>query len=644
MEAAIIPASEQPNLNLFLRSLALIERVFAKISGICVTVMMLFTTLDVFMRYVFNSPVKGNYEFQEIMVVCVAFLGLSYVQSLRLHIVMDLLPEVLSDENQQVIRLLGDTIFVFIAFLISWQTGIQAWLAYINDDYYWGIVQIPTWPPKLAITLGMGLLCIRLIADVVRNPLWLIRSGTYQKGKAIRLIVTAGLFILILAGIIITKYMNLSPPTIGIMSLCLFTVLLCIGTPVGGTMILIGIYGFWLLISGESALGIAATVPFSVTSNYSITVIPLFILMGSFATIAGFAQAGFDLASRWLEGIRGGIAQATVIGATAFAAATGSALASVSVLTKVAIPEMRRNGISKIMAIGVVSSASSLAIMIPPSNMMVIYGMMTGNSIGQLLIAGLIPGIIGMAIIMLMIYLRYRFDPKAAAALLTTHTSWNERFLSIPRAWGLFFIAVVVLGGIYTGIFTPTEAGAIGAFVGLLAMMIAKKAGWKGFANAVQDSALVCCSCLIIIIGGFVFSNMMAVTRLPLVLSEWVSGLNAAPITIIICIMLMYLLLGTALDSISSMIITLPIIYPIVMNLGYSPLWFGVLMVQNAMIAEVSPPAGMNLFVMKRLMHDTSMKEIFIAVTWFMIPLVITMIIYIAFPQVALWLPEQMAN
>ncbi|MBN2061003.1 MAG: TRAP transporter large permease subunit [Deltaproteobacteria bacterium] len=624
--------------------MAFLERSLARLSGIGVIMMMVLTTLDVIGRFAFNRPIYGAYEIQEVLVVFVSFLGLSYVQSQRMHIVMDLLNEILSDENQRIIQLLGDLIFICIAMLIAWQTGLHAWFAYVQKDFTWGIVHMPTWPPKLAISLGMGLLSLRLIYDVITNPLWQIKSGTDQKGNFVRLMVTIGLFILILAGIIVTKFVDLSPPTVGVVGLCLFTVLLCIGTPVGGTMIIIAVYGFWLLRGGNSALGVAATVPFSVTANYSITVIPLFILMGSFAAIAGFAENGFDLARKWLGGIPGGIAQATVLGATAFAAATGSALASVSVLARVAVPEMMRNGISKLIAIGVVSTASSLAIMIPPSNMFVVYGMMTGTSIGQLLIAGVIPGLIGMSVIMTMLFLRYKLDPKAAAALKTTHDTWKERFKAIPKAWGIFFVAVLVLGGIYTGIFTPTEAGAVGATISFIGMVIAKQAGWKTFSGAVQDSAQVCCSVLIILIGGMMFSNMMAVTRLPVLLSEWVASLDVAPITIIICIMLMYFILGTALDSISSMIITIPIIFPIVMNLGFSPLWFGVLMVQNSMIAEISPPAGMNLFVLKRLLPDTSMKEIFIAVTWFMIPLIITMIIYIAFPQVALWLPGKMSG
>jgi tripartite ATP-independent transporter DctM subunit len=303
---------------------------------------------------------------------------------------------------------------------------------------------------------------------------------------------------------------------------------------------------------------------------------------------------------------------------------------------------MMKHGISKIMAIGIVASSSSLAVMIPPSNLFVLYGMMTGTSIGQLLMAGVIPGLIGGTIIMLIVYLRYKFDPKTAATLVITHTPWKERFKAIPMAWGLFFIAVIILGGLYSGIFTPTEAGAVGAFVSLIGMVIAKKAGLKIFSYAVQDTAQVCCSIMLLLIGGFVFSNMIAVTRLPVFLSEWVGSLNASPIVVIICIMLMYFVLGTALDSISSMIITIPIIFPIVMKLGFSPLWFGVLMAQNSMIAEISPPAGMQLFLIKRLLPETTMKEIFIAVTWFMVPLVITMIIYIAFPQVALWLPESM--
>ena len=199
---------ERATNNLFLRPIVFLEKWTARISGVFVTLMMSLTTLDVFLRFLLNRPIPGNYELQEIMLVCVAFLGLSYVQSKRLHIVMDLLPEFLSDENNMIIRLLGDLIFLFIAILITWQASIEAWSAWVTGDFYWGIIHYPTWPPKLAMTLGMGLLCIRLISDVIQNPLWQIKSIKDQKGDYARLIFTGGLFILLSGGIIFTKYIH----------------------------------------------------------------------------------------------------------------------------------------------------------------------------------------------------------------------------------------------------------------------------------------------------------------------------------------------------------------------------------------------------------------------------------------------------
>jgi len=631
---------------MLLRLLSNAERVATNISGVFIIVMMILTTVDVILRDFFNSPIKGNYELQEMMLVGIAYLGMSYVQSQRQHISMDVLPEYLSRANKLVLQLLGDVIFLLVAVFITWQMGLQAWNAWVNNDYTWGLIRFPFWPAKLIIALGTGLICLRLIADIIKNPL-LRRNqpGLFGKsGQYLRLIVTAFLFALIIALIVLSKNLDLTPAAVGGISLLLFVVLLTIGAPVGSSMVLIGVWGMWVLVGVNGAKALAGTIPYTATANYEMTVLPLFIAMGSFAALAGFAQAGFDLAKRWLEGVPGGMAQATVLGASAFAAASGSSAASTAVLSKIAIPEMISHGIKKEMAIGVVAAAASLAIMIPPSNMFVLYGMLTGTSIGKLLISGIIPGLIGAAIIMLMIYLRCKLDPSQAGSLVTTRSTWKERLTAIPRAWGIVFIAVVVMGGLYIGIFTPTEAGAIGAFVSFIAMLIIKRPKLSEISGVLLEAGGIAGTIFFILVGGLTFSNMISISRLPNALSEWVVGLNFPPVVIIIFIMLMYFILGTFLDAISTMIITLPIIFPLILQLGYSPIWFGVLMVQNAEIAEVSPPFGMCLFLLKRMVPDTSMMQIFRGVTWFIIPLVLTMVVYIAFPQVALWLPNTMAK
>jgi C4-dicarboxylate transporter, DctM subunit len=618
-----------------------VEQLFSNISGLFILVMMVLTTVDVFLRDFFNSPIKGNFELQTLMIPAVAYLGVSYVQSRRGHIVMDVLISRLSPASQFIFQLLGDAIFLIIAALITWRMSLQALQAQIIGDYYWGIVHIPIAPTKWAITLGMGLVCLRLIYGIITNQLWKKRPGQRSREYYARLIATIIIFILVGIAIVTTGNLDLSTTNVGWVSLGLFMVLLLCGTPIAASMALIGVWGFWVLKGTSSALGMAGGVPFTASAEYSMTVLPLFIVMGSFAALAGFAQAGFELGKRWLERLPGGIVQATVVGATAFAASTGSGIASCAVLTKIAYPEMMKAGVNKGMAIGVIASASTLAIMIPPSGQFVVYGMLTGTSVGKLLIAGIIPGLIGAAMIMTMIFIRCKIDPKIAGAIIST-TPWKERFLAIPRAWGILLIALIIIGGLYTGIFTPTEAGAVGAFMAFIAMFATRKAGWNDLVKSLLESGAISGTLLFILVGGIMFGNMIGITRLPNMLSEWIVSLNIPPIAILIGIMLMYLVLGCFTDTLSTMIITLPIIFPIIIKLGFSPIWFGVLMVQNAEIGGVTPPFGMGLFVLKSLIPNTALGEIFRAVGWFIVPLVATMVIYIAFPQVALWLPDMM--
>jgi C4-dicarboxylate transporter, DctM subunit len=622
--------------------LSRIESVGVVLSAVFIVITMLLTTLDVILRYIFSSPIQGVYELESMMLVAIAYLGLSYIQSKRSHVAMDVLSANVHGPGKLVLNLLNDVIFLLIGVLFTWQMGISTLEAWQIGDIYPGSLKgIPIWPAYLVITLGIGLTCLRLIVCLIFNPLWQKRPGFNRGWSFMGALISALLLAVIIVAITISQKTAFSPIMVGGISIALFFILLLAGTSVGASMAMIGIFGFWMLLGTNSALNMAGTVPFSSADHYDMTVMPLFIIMGSFGSLAGFAKAAFDTARRWVERIPGGIVQATVVGATAFAAANGSSIASCAVLAKVAVPEMLKQGVNKGMAIGAVASAATLAIMIPPSGQFVVYGMITGTSIGQLLIAGIIPGLIGAAIIMLTVAIRAKVDPSAIPKNSIRY-SWKERFTSIPQAWGILVIAIVVMGGIYTGIATPTEAGAIGAFVAFITLLITKKAKWGQIRDTLFEAGGISSSVLFILIGGMTFGYMISVSQLPQNLANWVVSLQVQPMIILICIIIVYIILGCFVDTLSSMIITLPIIFPIILGLGFSPIWFGVLMVQNAEIGAITPPFGMNLFVLKSSLENYTLSEIFRGVLWFVAPLAVTMAIYIAFPQVSLWLPGLM--
>jgi C4-dicarboxylate transporter, DctM subunit len=637
-------SKKTPVFSKLVNILSKVERIGAIVSGAFVLIMMVMTTADVFLRYAFNSPITGNYELQPLLLVGVVFLAAASIQARRVHISLDLITSHLPKSPQSSIRLFSDLFFLSFSAVVCWQFILATRTAWITGDYYWGLVKFPLWPPYLIITIGTFILSLRLIEQVISNPLWRKSSGLGIINRSLGIIIPVVVIILAFAGIIFSLNAPLQPMTVGLIAIIAFLILLFLGVPVSACMGVISIVGFWMLKGGSSALGLAASGPFTSVGNYSLTVMPLFIIMGSFAGLAGFAEEGFNLAKKWLEGIPGGIIHATTIGATAFGAATGSGAASCAILTKVTIPEMLKQGVKKGMAIGVVASASTLAIMIPPSSAFVIYAMLTGNSVGKLLIAGIIPGLIGAVMIMIMIAIRCKLDPSQYGyGVGTRRSTWKDRFFSIPRAWGLMALAIIIVGGLYTGIFTPTEAGSIGAFAALVGTFVTRKGNLRNISQVLYEGGGLTAQILFILLGGMMFSTLMSVTRLPAALSTWIVGLSVAPIIIIIVIMFIYVLLGCFMDDLSIMVATLPILYPVVLQLGFNPIWFGVLMVQQIELGVVTPPYGMNLFVMKGIMKDTSMGEIYGGVLWFILPLILTLVIYMIFPQIVLWLPDQMS-
>lgn len=433
----------------------------------------------------------------------------------------------------------------------------------------------------------------------------------------------------------------MSPEIIGLIGLGLFFLVLALGVPIGGAMGLIGFVGY-LVISGlEPSLKMAAIMPYANVSVYSLSVIPLFITMGHFAYYAGFPTNLFDAAQRWIGRLSGGIVQATIVAAAAFGAASGSMLASCAVISKITIPEMLKQGIDRRLAFGAVAASGTIAGMIPPSIAMVIYGVITETSIGKLLIAGIIPGIVAAINYMILVYIMVKLNP-GLAPLTPRRFSWKERFSSVPRVWGFALMVGIVLGGLYTGMFTPTEAGAVGA-CGMLLMALAMRRLSRGDLRAcLLEATKTTGSIFFILIGAFMFGYFLSICRIPFMVCDFLVTLDAPPMVVLIGILMFYILLGFVMDELAALFLTLPIIFPAVVQLGFDPIWFGVLMAHVQEVGLITPPYGINIFVIKSVIPESKTGEIIRGISWFLLVDMVTLAMYIAFPQLSLFLPSLM--
>lgn len=405
-------------------------------------------------------------------------------------------------------------------------------------------------------------------------------------------------------------------------------------------MFLVGFLGYWAISGLQPALAILGIMPYQNIATYSLTVIPLFIIMGHFAFYAGFASDIFATAQKWVSSRPGGVVQATIAGAAAFGAACGSGMASCAIVSKMTVPEMLRTGVNRELAFGSVASAGTIAAMIPPSILMIIYGIITSTPIGKLLVAGFIPGIIAAFNYMIMVYIRARHNPSLAPTI--GGFSWKERFSSLRGIWGISLLIVIVLGGIYTGIFTPIEAGAVGALGAFLSALILGRMKWENLKICLLETVRTAGSILIVVAGAFVFTYFMGISRIPTTASEFLTGLNVPSIVVIIGIMAMYIVLGSFMDVVPALFLTLPIVFPAVVALGYDPIWFGVLIVHIVEIGMITPPFGINLFILRGVIPEAKTAEVIRGVVPFIITDMFTLAIYILFPQVALLLPSMM--
>jgi len=429
---------------------------------------------------------------------------------------------------------------------------------------------------------------------------------------------------------------------VGILGLVILFVLLLLRMPVGLAMGLVGFAGYAHLTSLKGAYGVLKTVPFSNVASYDLSVLPLFLFMGSLAYVSGLSESLYRAAYRWIGGVRGGLAMATVLGCAGFSALCGSTLATASAMGRIALPEMKKYGYHPGLATGTIAASGSLGILIPPSSIFIIYGMLTEQSITKLFMAGVFPGILLSFLFMLQIYARVSMNPKLGPP--GPKTSWAEKADAIKDAGALLALAVILLLGLYLGWFTPTEAAGIGAFGVLVFGLIKRGVTRQNLLEALVDATLSTAMIFVIIIGAMIFSNFLAVSRLPSELAAFVGGLPASRYVIFLGIIIVYVILGCIMDSLAMVLLTVPIFYPLVTALGFDPIWFGVVVVLVAEMGVITPPVGMNVYVVRGIAQDVPMGTIFSGAMPFFVMMIVCVILITVFPQIALFLPGLMGT
>jgi tripartite ATP-independent transporter DctM subunit len=419
----------------------------------------------------------------------------------------------------------------------------------------------------------------------------------------------------------------------------LLIVMIVLQMPVGFAMALVGFCGLWYVTGLDSALSMIGTDTWANFSSYGLSVIPLFILMGTVCFYSGVNKNLYDTAHKWFGRTRGGIAIATVMACAGFAAICGSNNATAATMTTVALPEMKKYQYDKALSSGSIACGSTLGVVIPPSVVLIVYGIQTGQSIGKLFWGSTLPGILMAILFMLTIYLLCLRHPDWGPG--GTRVRLIDKIKATPGMTEMIILFGLVMGGLYTGAYTPTEAGAAGAFFALLiSAAIRRKLSWKGFVSAVMDALKVTCMVIVIVWGAVIFGRFLTISRLPFVTVDFVSTLQIPPYMIMICILIIYGIAGMVMDALGFLLISIPIFFPIATRLGYDPIWFGCILTVVTTMGAITPPVGICAYVVKGMSEDISLSTVFKGVSWFIPAYVVTMAIIILFPEITLFLPS----
>jgi tripartite ATP-independent transporter DctM subunit len=620
------------------RPIGYISRKAGALSAFLSLLMAATIVLDVAARYFFGTAIQFTMEGETLVLVMVTFLSLAETQKNGRHISIDLITSSLPAG----VRLFNKTVFTVFGlclFLVmSWELCIRG-MQERADGAATLVSHIPLFPFSFLGTFGCLMISLVLFKELLENA-----GRVLTEFK--RPLLVLGLILVVAAAIIVFPFMyrsleiHASNTTLGVVMLAFALLLMFLGFPVAFAMAFVGFLGTWLLSGEGIALGFVRLAAFDSVAEYYLCVIPFFILMGLFCLNAGISKALFNSAHKWVGGFPGGLAIATVMGCGGFAAICGDSMANAATMGSVALPEMKKFKYHDSLATGSVAAGGTLGILIPPSIGFIAYAIVTQESVGKLFIAGILPGLLLMFLFCATILLRCKWNPSLGPA--SQGAPWRDKILSLRGTWQVILLFALVMGGIYSGATTPTEAGGVGVLGALVLAAFSSEFSWKKLYESVTDGIQMSVMIMAMLIGVAILNNFILLTGLPAELSNFLQSLNLSRYVFFVCVMILYLVLGMVMNIIPMIMVTLPIIFPSILALGFDPIWFGVVMVIMMEMGQISPPVGINVFVIAAVAKDVPMERIFRGILPFAVSEVAVIIILTVYPKIALFLPNLM--
>ncbi|WP_158284882.1 TRAP transporter large permease subunit [Hoeflea marina] len=607
------------------------------LGGAAIVVLMGLTVADVVLRNLFSTVVPGGLEVAGLLTVLVVLSTVSVVEIERNHVQVDLLLNAMP-EHVRAPTVVGGLLLAFTAMVVT------AFQIFEQVRYLWGngivtgVLGLPEWPFVAAAAIFVLLFALALLANLMTGLAQVARQADWRS------LVVLGLWVAATAAIITLCFnpdalpFELSRSTRGLLSITLCFVLIFLGVHVAAAMALTALVGISLLISSGASLTSLGTTTIDVVSDQTWSVVPLFTWMGLIVVASGFAAELYRAAYRWIGHLPGGLASASTVACAGLSSIVGDTLSGVYSMGSIALPEMRAYGYDMKLATASVACAATIGVMIPPSLAFIVYGMITEVSIGKLFMAGVLPGLLFAVILIGLITLRATLNP--ALAPRGERSSWSERFRSSFGTWPILLLMLLVLGGIYSGAVTPNEAAGLGVFGAILIALAMGRIDARKLAATIAATLRLTAGIIIIFMFAAAFSRFIALSGLTQQLGNLVLGLDLGKYQIITAILLFYIVIGMFMNALPALVLTVPIFYPIAMNAGFDPVWFGVLVVIMVELGVVTPPIGVNVFAIAAIARDVPMYDIFRGVLPFWVAYLLLVALIVIFPQICLWLPS----
>ena len=600
--------------------------------------MALIVVLDILLRLIFNDPILGVIELETFMLAILCFFSLAYTKIKEGHVSVDIFVGRFSQGFRLVLSGIFYIFGIYLFSVLSWQYVIQT-LEAVEVGEASVVLTWPMWPFYILTSFGCALMALVLLNQFLENQIRM-RNIFAVPWRFTALIFFVSFGVLTTPWLIKALSIQLQPITVGIIMLGFMLVLLFLGLPVAFTMGLIGILGTWYLTGLDTCMGVIRMCVYESVANYFFCVVPFFILMGFFCLKAGVSQNLYQAGHKWFGQMPGGLAIGTIAGCGGFAAICGDSMATAATMGSVSLPEMKAHNYDDALATGSVAAGGTLGILIPPSLGFIVYGIITEESVGKLFMAGIIPGILLTVLFAISVYFRCKANP--ALGPKAPRVPFREKIISIRNVWPVIILFFLVIGGIYLGFFTPTEAGGVGVVGAFVIALFSKKFRWKQFLEALMSATQITSMVACILIGVTILGYFITLTEIPMTLAEMISSLHVSPYVMLALILFLYLILGMVMNIIPMIMLTLPIIFPTILALGFDPIWFGVIMVIMMEMGQISPPVGLNVFVIAGVSDNVPMGTIFKGIFPFVLVEILVIAILTIWPDIVMMLPDAM--